>query len=32
MVRTVANVTSDCTVATIVAKSLGKLEKPTVSS
>lgn len=32
MVRTVANVTSDCTVATIVAKSLGKLEKPTVSA
>ncbi len=28
MVRTVANVTSDCTVATIIAKSLGKLEKP----
>jgi len=32
MVRTVANVTSDCTVATIVAKSLGKLEKPTASA
>lgn len=28
MVRTVANVTSDCTVATIVAKSIGKLEDP----
>ncbi len=28
MVRTVANVTSDCTVATIIAKSLGKLGKP----
>jgi Na+/H+-dicarboxylate symporter len=28
MVRTVANVTSDCTVATIVAKSIGKLESP----
>jgi proton glutamate symport protein len=26
MVRTITNVTSDCTVATIVAKSLGKLE------
>jgi len=28
MVRTVANVTSDCTVATIIAKSLNKLEEP----
>jgi len=28
MVRTVANVTSDCTVATIIAKSLNKLEDP----
>lgn len=28
MVRTVANVTSDCTVATVIAKSLGKLEDP----
>lgn len=28
MVRTVANVTSDCTVATVIAKSLGKLEEP----
>lgn len=28
MVRTVANVTSDCTVATIIGKSLGKLNKP----
>ena len=28
MVRTMANVTSDCTVATIIAKSLGKLETP----
>jgi Na+/H+-dicarboxylate symporter len=28
MCRTVANVTSDCTVATIIAKSLGKLEEP----
>lgn len=28
MVRTVANVTSDCTVATLIAKSLGKLGKP----
>lgn len=28
MVRTVANVSSDCTVATIIAKSLGKLEEP----
>jgi len=32
MVRTVANVTSDCTVATIVAKSLGKLEKQTAAA
>ena len=30
MVRTVANVTSDCAVATIIAKSLGKLEEPAV--
>jgi proton glutamate symport protein len=29
MVRTVANVTSDCTAATIIAKSLGKLEDKT---
>ncbi|HNR15803.1 MAG TPA: dicarboxylate/amino acid:cation symporter [Chitinophagaceae bacterium] len=28
MVRTVANVTSDCTCATIIAKSIGKLEEP----
>ena len=28
MVRTVANVTSDCTVSTIIAHSLNKLEKP----
>ncbi|MBK7289061.1 MAG: dicarboxylate/amino acid:cation symporter [Chitinophagaceae bacterium] len=28
MVRTVANVTSDCTVATIIAKSINKLEDP----
>jgi len=28
MVRTVANVTSDCTVATLIGKSLGKLNKP----
>ncbi|HMU46759.1 MAG TPA: dicarboxylate/amino acid:cation symporter [Chitinophagaceae bacterium] len=28
MCRTVANVTSDCTVSTIIAKSLGKLEQP----
>lgn len=28
MVRTVANVTSDCTVSTIIAKSLNKLEDP----
>jgi Na+/H+-dicarboxylate symporter len=32
MVRTVANVTSDCTVSAIVAKSLGKLEKPNLSA
>ncbi len=32
MVRTVANVTSDCTVATVIAKSLGKLEKPSAAS
>lgn len=30
MVRTVANVTSDCTVATIIGKSLGKLGTPGV--
>ena len=28
MVRTVANVTSDCTVATVIAKSIDKLEDP----
>ncbi len=28
MVRTVANVTSDCTVSTIIAKTLGKLKDP----
>ncbi len=32
MVRTVANVTSDCTAATVIAKSLGKLEKPSAAS
>ncbi len=32
MVRTVANVTSDCTVATIVAKKLNKLEDPALPS
>ena len=28
MCRTVVNVTSDCTIATIVAKSVGKLKTP----
>lgn len=28
MVRTVANVTSDCTVSTVIAKSIGKLDDP----
>jgi Na+/H+-dicarboxylate symporter len=31
MIRTVANVTSDCTVATVIAKSLNKLEEPKAS-
>ncbi|MBM3416762.1 MAG: dicarboxylate/amino acid:cation symporter [Bacteroidetes bacterium] len=30
MCRTVANVTSDCTVATIIAKQIGKLEEPSL--
>jgi Na+/H+-dicarboxylate symporter len=31
MCRTVANVTSDCTVATIIAKQIGKLEEPALN-